>query len=72
MFVIKYFSSFYLLFFFNQGKNKDEIIFLFPLCEGGLLKYLGINNTKIFYDESKTTFYLSVVIFYVFTNTGDT
>ena len=45
---------------------------VFPLCEGGLLKYLGIHLTKIFYDESKTTFNLGVVFFYVFPNTSDT
>jgi len=36
------------------------------------MKYLGIDNTKIFYNESKTTFNLGVVFFYVFPYTGDT
>ena len=57
---------------FFEGKNKDKIIFLFPLGESELLKYLVFHLTKIFQDESKTTFYLGVVIFYVFPYTGDT
>jgi hypothetical protein len=56
MFKIKYFPSFCLSFFY-EGKNKDEIIFLFPLCEGDLMKYLGIHLTKIFYDEPKKTIF---------------
>jgi hypothetical protein len=54
---------------FYEGKNKDKIILVFPLCEGDLMKYLGIDNTKIFKDESKKTFYLGYLFFYVFLGT---
>ncbi len=43
--------------FFYGGKNRDEIIFLFPLCEGGLLKYLGIDLLKYFTLNLKHPFY---------------
>ena len=41
---------------FYEGKNKDEITFLFPLRKGGLMKYLGINNTKYFTMNRKQPF----------------
>ena len=65
MFIIKYFPSFCLSFFY-EGKNKDEIIFLFPLCEGDLMKYLVIHLTKTFHDESKKTIFLGYTVYYVF------
>ena len=52
--------------FLNEGKKRDENLFLFPLRESELLKYLVIHLTKIFQDESKKTIFLGYTLYYVF------